>query len=65
MKLFRYVVAAALLSLLAACGSDDHEVEASQPKTILATAQGTPSLSSLVAAAQFASDNNDLVNLLS
>ena len=65
MKLFRYVVAAALLSLLAACGSDDHEVEASQPKTILAIAQGTPSLSSLVAAVQFASDNNDLVNLLS
>jgi uncharacterized surface protein with fasciclin (FAS1) repeats len=65
MKLIRYLLAAGVMSLLAACGSDDHTTEAPQPKTILATAQDTPALSSLVAAVQFASDNNDLVNLLS
>jgi uncharacterized surface protein with fasciclin (FAS1) repeats len=64
MKLIRYVLAAGVMSLLAACGSDDHTTAAPQPKTILATAQDTPALSSLVAAVQFASDNNDLVNLL-
>ena len=32
--------------------------------SILATAQATPDLSFLVVAVQFASDNNDLVNLL-
>jgi uncharacterized surface protein with fasciclin (FAS1) repeats len=63
-KLFGYIAAAATLSLLAACGSDDHPPEPPKPVSILATAQATPDLSSLVAAVQFASDNNDLVNLL-
>ena len=35
-----------------------------QPVSILATAQATANLPSLVAAVQFASDNNDLANLL-
>jgi uncharacterized surface protein with fasciclin (FAS1) repeats len=65
MKLIRYVLAAGMMSLLAACGSDDHPAEVVTPKSILTTAQATPTLSSLVAAVQFASDNNDLVNLLS
>ncbi len=64
MKLIKYILAASAVSLLAACGSDDHEVAPAQPVSILATAQATPDLSSLVAAVQFASDNNDLVNLL-
>ena len=64
MKLMKYVLAASAVSLLAACGSDDHEVAPPPPVSILATAQATPDLSSLVAAVQFASDNNDLVNLL-
>jgi len=65
MRLIRYLLAATAVSLLAACGSDHDSTEVAQPKSILATAQGNPSLSSLVAAVQFASDNNDLVNLLS
>jgi uncharacterized surface protein with fasciclin (FAS1) repeats len=64
MKLIKYLLAASAVSLLAACGSDDHVAEPPQPVSILATAQATPDLSSLVAAVQFASDNNDLVNLL-
>jgi len=49
---------------LAACGSDNHEVLPPQPVSILATARATADLSSLVAAVQFASDHNDLVNRL-
>jgi uncharacterized surface protein with fasciclin (FAS1) repeats len=66
MNLLKYVIAASAVSLLAACGSDDHVATPTpaQPVSILATAQATPDLSSLVAAVQFASDNNDLVNLL-
>lgn len=66
MKLIKYILAASAVSLLAACGSDDHDTTPvpPQPVSILATAQATPDLSSLVAAVQFASDNNDLVNLL-
>ena len=52
------------MSLVAACGSDDHAAEPPQLISILATAQTIPNLSSLVAAGQFASDNNDIVNLL-
>ncbi|TAG28890.1 MAG: fasciclin domain-containing protein, partial [Burkholderiales bacterium] len=63
-KFLGYIAAAATFSLLAACGSDDHPPEPPKPVSILATAQATPDLSSLVAAVQFASDNNDLVNLL-
>jgi uncharacterized surface protein with fasciclin (FAS1) repeats len=68
--MFKYIkltVALASASLLVACGSDDHPAPTPPPaaaKTILATAQGVADLSSLVAAVQFASDNNDLVNLL-
>ncbi len=64
---FKYLLGALGLTLLAACGSDDHEptpTPPAGPKTVLATAQGVADLSSLVAAVQFASENNDLVNLL-
>ena len=61
---FRYVAALSATALLAACGSDSHEPAPVAPVSILATAQATADLSSLVAAVQFASDNNDLVNLL-
>jgi len=64
MKLLRYLAGLAPIFLLSACGSDDHPPAAPTPVSILATAQATPDLSSLVAAVQFASDNNDLVNLL-
>ena len=66
MNLFKYVIAASTMSLLAACGSDNHDTTPvpAQPVSILATAQATADLSYLVAAVQFASDNNDLVNLL-
>ena len=64
MKLIKYELAARSVSFLAACGSDDHEVAPPPPVSILATAQATADLSYLVAAVQFASDNNDLVNLL-
>lgn len=54
--------------LFAGCGGDDDAATPDAPPTgpvsILATAQATPSLSSLVAAVEFASDNNDLVDLL-
>ena len=66
MKLIKYILAASAVSLVAACGSDGHDTTPvpPQPVSILATAQATADLSSLVAAVQFASDNNDLVNLL-
>ena len=64
MKLIKHLLAASAVGLLAACGSDDHVPEPPKPVSILATAQATADLSSLVAAVQFASDNNDLVNLL-
>jgi uncharacterized surface protein with fasciclin (FAS1) repeats len=65
-RTLKYLLGALSLSFLAACGSDDHEPTPTPPapKTILATAQGVADLSSLVAAVQFASENNDLVNLL-
>ncbi len=64
-QLSKYLLGAAALGLLAACGSDDHEpAPPPQPKSIVATAQATADLSSLVAAVQFASENNDLVALL-
>jgi uncharacterized surface protein with fasciclin (FAS1) repeats len=53
-------------TFLVACGSDDDPAPvASAPVSIVATAQKTASLSTLVAAVQFASNNNDLVDLLS
>ncbi|MDX2088830.1 MAG: fasciclin domain-containing protein [Kofleriaceae bacterium] len=55
-------------TLVCACGDDDSVTlapdAAPEEVTILATAQATPELSTLVAAVQFASENNDLVNLL-
>ena len=54
---------------LGACGGGSTtptpDAPAAGPVSIVATAQATPSLSTLVAAVQFASDNNDLVDLLS
>jgi uncharacterized surface protein with fasciclin (FAS1) repeats len=52
---------------LAACGGSDDPVPVPTPApvSIVATAQATPSLSTLVAVVTFASENNDLVNLLS
>ncbi len=53
----------ALASLVSGCGDDD-EPTVNEPGSIVETAQATPALSTLVAAVQFASDNDDLVNLL-
>jgi uncharacterized surface protein with fasciclin (FAS1) repeats len=61
-KYFPALFIAATASFLAGCG-DGHDP--APPVSIVATAQATPTLSTLVAVAQFASDNNDLVNLLS
>ncbi len=52
-----------LATLMAGCGDDDKPV-VDEPGSIVETASATPSLSTLVAAVQFASDNDDLVNLL-
>ena len=55
-------------TMLAACGNDDDKAAPDAPAapvSIVATAQATPALSTLVAAVQFASDNNDLADLLS
>jgi uncharacterized surface protein with fasciclin (FAS1) repeats len=46
-------------AFLVACGSTTHH-----PVSILDTAKGTATLSTLVAVAQYASDNNDIVNLI-
>ncbi len=54
--------AALALSGLAGCTDDDDDPTA---LSIVATAQATPSLSTLVAAVEFASDDGDLVDLLS
>jgi uncharacterized surface protein with fasciclin (FAS1) repeats len=51
-----------LATLLSGC--DDDERIVNEPGSIVETAQVTPSLSTLVSALQFASDNNDLVSLL-
>ncbi len=51
------------MGLLAACGDDDGDTDPPVDTSILAAAQATPELSTLVAAVQFASDNNDLVEL--
>jgi uncharacterized surface protein with fasciclin (FAS1) repeats len=56
-------LAAAATTMLVACGDDDAVTPA--PTTIVATAEATPTLSTLVAVAKFASTNGDIVNLLS
>ena len=53
------------LALVTACGDDDPGSDAGTTRSIAATAQATPELSTLVAAVQFASDNDDLLDLLS
>ncbi len=61
----------AIALVMVGCDDDDDDgtLTPDAPTTaavsIVETAQATPSLSTLVAALQFASDNNDLVNLLS
>jgi uncharacterized surface protein with fasciclin (FAS1) repeats len=62
-KFLSTALVASCATFLAACGDSHPPVVA--PVSIVATAQATPSLSTLVAVAQYASDNNDLVNLLS
>ncbi|MBP9084518.1 MAG: fasciclin domain-containing protein [Kofleriaceae bacterium] len=67
--MFAYLSAAVLF---VGCGDGDSSatpdaavtVDAPAKQSIVALAQATPTLSTLVAAVQFASDNNDLVNLL-
>jgi uncharacterized surface protein with fasciclin (FAS1) repeats len=61
-KYFHALVLAATASFLAACG-DSHNTP--PPVSIVATAQATPTLSTLVAVAKFASNNDDIVNQLS
>jgi uncharacterized surface protein with fasciclin (FAS1) repeats len=53
-----------LASLAAAC-ADERAPITTEPSSIVETAQSTPSLSTLVAAVQFASEDGDLVDLLS
>jgi uncharacterized surface protein with fasciclin (FAS1) repeats len=69
MKFFKLGLAILAISFVAACGGDDDPAPTPLPTpaaiSIVATAQATPSLSTLVAALQFASENNDLVTLLS
>jgi uncharacterized surface protein with fasciclin (FAS1) repeats len=62
-KYFPALFIAATASFIAGCG-DSHDP--APPVSIVATAQATPTLSTLVTVAQFVSDsNNDVVNLLS
>jgi uncharacterized surface protein with fasciclin (FAS1) repeats len=62
-KLFPSLLFAGTATFLAGCG-DSHDP--APPVSIVATAQATPTLSTLVTVAQFVSDsNNDVVNLLS
>ncbi|HET9625393.1 MAG TPA: fasciclin domain-containing protein [Kofleriaceae bacterium] len=69
-KLTHFVSTALLItSMLAACGDDDAAAPAPDAPgpaamSITAVAQATPSLATLVATVQFASENNDLVDLL-
>ncbi len=56
------LVAAA--TLFAGCGDDSTDPTEEEEQSIVAIAQATPSLSTLVAAVQFASNGNDLVTLL-
>lgn len=60
--------AVVLAALVPGCGDDDPADQPDAPAataTIAATAQATPALSTLVAAVTFASDNNDLLDLIS
>ncbi|MBK9036872.1 MAG: fasciclin domain-containing protein [Myxococcales bacterium] len=60
-----FALTALAVCSLAACGdSDDPVIDPPGPVSIVETAQATPSLSTLVAAVQFASDDGDLVDLL-
>ena len=69
MKKLSYGLATAFLATtVLACGDDDGTPGPDAPAgpiSIVATAQATADLSTLVAVLQFASDNDDLVNLLS
>jgi ABC-type glycerol-3-phosphate transport system substrate-binding protein len=58
LKISSWVAALACSAALVGCGSDDH-VETPALTSIVATAQATPTLSTLVAVAQFASNDND------
>lgn len=61
-----FALSALVTATVAACGdSDDPPVDPPAPASILDTAASTPSLSTLVAAVEFASNDGDLVTLLS
>jgi uncharacterized surface protein with fasciclin (FAS1) repeats len=62
MKNFSLWLAAGVASALVGCGDSSHEPAQA---SVVATAQATPSLTTLVQVVQFASINNDLVDLLS
>jgi uncharacterized surface protein with fasciclin (FAS1) repeats len=63
MKLYRSLLLSTLL--LCACGDDDDDdVRPPDQRSILERAQAEPSLTTLVAAVEFASDDGDLVDLL-
>jgi uncharacterized surface protein with fasciclin (FAS1) repeats len=61
-KYFPALFLAATASFIAGCG-DSHDP--APPVSIVATAQATPTLSTLIAVAKFASNNDDIVNQLS
>jgi uncharacterized surface protein with fasciclin (FAS1) repeats len=68
LTLSRFATTAALAATLVACGDDGGDLSPDAPAgpvSIVATAQSTPELSTLVAAVQFASNDGDLLNLLS
>jgi uncharacterized surface protein with fasciclin (FAS1) repeats len=65
LKISSWVAAIACSAALVGCGSGDDHVATPALTSIVATAQATPTLSTLVKVAQFASNNNDIVDLLS
>ncbi len=64
-KISKWAAALVWGAALVGCGSGTDHPTTAAPTSIVATAQATPTLSTLVAVAQFASTDNDLVNLLS
>jgi uncharacterized surface protein with fasciclin (FAS1) repeats len=61
----RFITTLSLLTFATLSGCGDDGPDDVKPGSIVEISQETPTLSTLLAAVQFASDNNDLVNLLS